>query len=241
VAEFDQYGPAYDDRISRAVRLSGQEHDFFLQVKAEVLAELLGRSSRQRDLRVLDVGCGNGRLHRFLLSATPSIKLTGIEVAAAFVEPAREANPDVQYDVYDGRRLPYEDATFDAAFTVCVLHHVSPAQWPDFVAELRRVVRPGGLVAVFEHNPLNPVTTYIVRTCPIDRDAVLLPAGQLDALLRGAGLRATRHEFILFTPFKSPIFRRLDRLMSWLPLGAQYVSSARVPQDGPTGSGRQAR
>lgn len=231
MAEFDQYGSAYDDRISRAVKLSGQEHDFFLQVKAEVLAELLGQPSHECDVRVLDVGCGNGRLHGFLLSAAPSIKLTGIEVAAGFVEPAREANPDVRYDLYDGRRLPYEDATFDAAFTVCVLHHVSPARWPDFVTELRRVVRPGGLVAVFEHNPLNPVTTYIVRTCPIDRDAVLLRAARLDALLRGAGLCATRHEFILFTPFKSPIFRRLDRLMSWLPLGAQYVSSARVPHD----------
>ena len=231
MAEFDQYGSTYDPQISRAVRLSGQEHDFFLQVKAEVLAELLARRFGDRDLRVLDVGCGNGGLHRFLLSAAPGIRLTGIEVAAGFVDAARTANPTVRYELYDGQGLPYRDATFDAAVTVCVLHHVPPAQWPAFVAELRRVVRPGGTVAVFEHNPLNPVTAHIVRTCPIDRDAVLLSAPRVDRLLRDAGLPDARHEFILFTPFKSPAFRRLDRLISWLPLGAQYVSSASVPPD----------
>ena len=231
MAEFDRYGPTYDKQISRAVGLSGQEHDFFLQVKAEVLAELLARRFGDRDLRVLDIGCGNGGLHRFLLSAAPAVRLTGIEVAAGFVETARTANPTVQYDLYDGQALPYRDAAFDAAFTVCVLHHVPPARWPAFVAELRRVVRPGGMVAVFEHNPLNPVTAHIVRTCPIDRDAVLLSAPRVDRLLRDAGLPDARHEFILFTPFKGPTLRRFDRLLSWLPLGAQYVSSAPVPLD----------
>ena len=229
--EFDRYGATYDDQISRAVRLSGQEHDFFLQVKAEVLAELLGRPDRDDHLRIVDVGCGNGRLHRFLLKSARSLELTGIDVAAGLVDTARKANPNASYDLYDGRHLPYPDGTFDAAFTVCVLHHVPPPQWPDFVAELRRVVRPGGLVAVFEHNPLNPVTAHIVRTCPIDRDAVLLRPARLDALLRRAGLRGGRHEFILFTPFRAPIFRQLDRLLRWLPLGAQYVASARVPAD----------
>lgn len=231
MAEFDRYGSTYDKEISRAVSLSGQEHDFFLQVKAEVLAELLARRFGDRDLQVLDVGCGNGGLHPFLLSSAPAIRLTGIEVAAGFVDAARTANPTVRYELYDGRRLPYRDAAFDAAFTVCVLHHIPPARWPAFVAELRRVVRPGGMVAVFEHNPLNPLTAYIVRTCPIDRDAVLLSAPRVDRLLRDAGLVDAGHEFILFTPFKNPAFRRFDRLISWLPLGAQYVSFAPVPPD----------
>jgi len=229
VAEFDQHRTTYENRIGHALRLSGQEHDFFLKVKADILAELLPCPA-ERALRVLDVGCGNGGLHRFLLGNAPTIRLTGVEVAADFVAGARDANPGVEYDVYDGRRLPYDDAGFDAAFAVCVLHHVPPPQWPGFAAELRRVVRPGGLVAVFEHNPLNPVTLYIVKTCPIDRGAVLLRAPQLDALLRGAGLCEGRHEFILFTPFKSPGFRRFDRLVRCLPLGAQYVSFARVPE-----------
>jgi SAM-dependent methyltransferase len=228
--KFDEYRCSYDADINQAIAFSGQEHDFFLQAKAEVLIELLRSHVPAVQLDVLDIGCGNGGLHRFLDSAGLTLNLTGIEVAPQFVEVARQHNRGVAYDVYDGRRLPYDAGRFDAAFTVCVMHHVPPAQWLEFVTEMRRVVRPGGLVAIFEHNPYNPVTAHIVRTCPIDRDAVLLKPTRLTAIMREAGLEAAAREFILFTPFGNPLFRRLDRLMSWLPLGAQYVAFAQVPK-----------
>ena len=132
VAEFDQYGSTYDREISRAVSLSGQEHDFFLQVKAEVLAELLSRRFGDRDLRVLDVGCGNGGLHRFSAVGRPCDQVDRDRGCRRFCRsrPRCRQNPTVQYDLYDGQGLPYRDGAFDAAFTVCVLHHVPPARWP---------------------------------------------------------------------------------------------------------------
>jgi hypothetical protein len=56
------------------------------------------------------------------------------------------------------------------------------------IAEMARVTRPGGMVAIIEHNPLNPVTRHIVSRCPFDRDAVLLRCGTGARLLAGAGL-----------------------------------------------------
>jgi SAM-dependent methyltransferase len=134
----------------------------------------------------------------------------------------------VTYDTYEGGRLPYEDASFDAVFTICVMHHVPSEDWPRFLAEMRRVVRPGGLVLVFEHNPLNPLTRRLVRNCAVDENAVLLKPALLDGLMRDAGIEAVRLEFIIFTPFASAVFRRLDRVMSPVPLGAQYVAYGRV-------------
>ena len=55
--------------------------------------------------------------------------------------------------------------------------------------EMRRVVRPGGLVCVIEHNPLNPLTRLAVARCEFDRDTVLLGAGKARKLMAAGGLR----------------------------------------------------
>ena len=70
-------------------------------------------------------------------------------IASGGLTQAADRNPGVSYRPYDGRRLPYEDGQFDAAVTICVMHHVPPAQWPAFAAEMKRVVRRGGLAVVF--------------------------------------------------------------------------------------------
>ncbi len=230
MSEFDEYRHRYEDEINNAIAFGGKTHDFYTQVKAALLVELLEAKVKEpRPLNILDIGCGNGSIHPFLKSSALPVKVTGVEVAAQFLAMARRTNPDVDYDVYDGHRLPYQSGQFDAAFTICVMHHVPPDQWPAFLDEMRRVVRPGGVVFVFEHNPLNPLTSHIVRTCPLDKNAVLLSAAKLGNLMQAAGLEGVSHEFMLFTPFERPLFRRFDRLMRWLPFGAQYVSFGRVP------------
>ena len=75
-----------------------------------------------------------------------------MDTAEEAVARAAQANPAVRYHAYGGARLPYTDGRFDFAFAICVAHHVPPPQRASFVAELGRVVRPGGLVALFEHN-----------------------------------------------------------------------------------------
>ena len=151
-----------------------------------------------------------------------SKQTTGIDVAASVVEHAEKAHSGNYYLTYDGHRIPFDDNSFDVAFTICVMHHVPPPQWADFLAEMRRVDRPGGIAVVFEHNPHNPVTRRIVNTCPFDENAVLLKPGHLRSLVQSAGLNNIEKKFIIFTPFEAPTFKRFDRAIGWLPLGAQY-------------------
>lgn len=230
MSEFDAYRRYYENDINKAIAFSGKSHDFFTKVKADALLELLENLPRRGStLDVLDVGCGHGAIHPFMQGSARPIRLTGIDVAGQVIEMAKENNPGIDYLAYDGKRIPFDDAKFDAAFTICVMHHVPPPQWPSFLSEMRRVVKPGGLIAIAEHNPLNPLTSWIVRTCPLDKNAVLLWPGRLQALMKSGGFEGIERRFILFTPIEQKFFSNLDRALSWLPLGAQYIAVGRVP------------
>lgn len=228
--EFDRVAGSYQEELNSSLKLSGQSHDFFVQDKIRHLKRLLHpQGSADRSLKVLDVGCGVGLGHERVCDFVHS--LHGVDVSQESIRVARETHKNVHYQAYEGDRLPFEAEEFDAAFTICVMHHVPPPQWPNFLQEIRRVLKPGGQLIVIEHNPFNPATQWIVRNTELDRDAVLLNPFGLKRRLTSSGLEWTQTHFTLFTPFPQPFFRWLDRKLWWLPLGAQYVTQARKPTE----------
>lgn len=239
--EFDLYRDGYNESINKAIAFSGQTQAFYTEVKARYLLELFGRIQQRKragmvtgsngagPLEVLDVGCGQGLVHPFLRSIETSLRLTGVDVAGEVIDEARRTHPFVHYDIYEGKRLPYAEESFDAAFAIAVMHHVPPKDWAAFVSEMRRVVRKGGYISVIEHNPNNPLTQWVVNNCRFDDNAVLLRSGRLARLLRNAGLVDIERRYILFTPFGGTFFRTLEDKLYWVPLGAQYCMAARVP------------
>jgi hypothetical protein len=89
------------------------------------------------------------------------------------------------------------------------------------------VTRSGGLVAIFEHNPWNPLTRRAVAGCEFDEDVVLLTRREGGRLLRGSGLAAVEGSYILFFTRESTLLSRIERRLARIPLGAQYVVSGR--------------
>lgn len=225
---FDDYGKSYSETVNEAISFSGFSIDFFTRVKASYLVDIAtSHFGRTDSLKLLDIGCGVGNFHPLL---RPSVgALTGVDISPNSVEVAKVANPQVAYDVYDGARLPYADETFDAAYTICVMHHVPPQHWPQFVSEMKRVVRRGGLAIVFEHNPRNPLTMRIVNRCPFDEDAVLLTPETTCELFRKEGFTGIQHRSILTIPAANKLLRRVDQIAGRLPLGAQYYMAATRP------------
>ena len=112
-------------------------------------------------------------------------------------------------------------------FAICVVHHVPTGQRTRFAQELQRVVRPGGVVAIFEHNPVNPLTRVAVSRCEFDADAVLLGRRRVASLLRDAGLRIVERRYLLFFPFERRWTRPAERGLAQLPLGAQHYAVAK--------------
>ncbi len=226
-AEFDTYGGNYDEKVNAAIGFSGLKVDFFVRAKVVYLCEALAEDLGDlRGADILDVGCGIGNYHPHLPESLGSI--SAVDVSSSCIDVARARNPGVAYQTYDGRRLPYRDASFDAAYTICVMHHVPPDNWESFTREMRRVVRPGGLTAIFEHNPFNPLTRRAVSTCEFDANAVLLPARSTRLLLRDAGFRDVRSRHILTLPAAGGLLHKVDRLFSRVPLGAQYYAVGRA-------------
>jgi SAM-dependent methyltransferase len=217
-AEFDRFDQTYEAELDDAISFAGREHDFYVEAKARRLLELARRHVGDRPIRVLDVGCGVGLTDRHLLPHVES--LAGVDVSAGMIERARTANPEADYRVYDGARVPFDDAAFDVSFAACVLHHVDLPDRRPLVEEMGRVTRRDGIVAVFEHNPLNPLTRRVVRNCAFDEGVVLIGETELVRLFRAAGLEVADREYLLFFPWRADA---LERRLTRLPLGAQYV------------------
>ena len=103
--------------------------------------------------RILDVGCGTGSLTFALARAADLSEIAAIDYSPVFVEEATRRNTDPRIKVRqaDACALPFEGGTFDRALALLVLHFVPQAD--KAVAEMRRVVRSGGVVAaaVWDH------------------------------------------------------------------------------------------
>jgi SAM-dependent methyltransferase len=155
--------------------------------------------------------------------ARPGVgELHGIDTSERSVREAARTVPAARFQHFAGDRIPHGDAAFDLVFAACVLHHVPPPRRAAFIGEMARVTRPGGLVAVIEHNALNPATRYMVSRCAFDGDAMLLGPATGARLLAGAGLEPGGHAYIAFSPWRSAFVERVEQRLGWLPTGAQY-------------------
>jgi SAM-dependent methyltransferase len=220
--------PRYLEEVNRSIGFAGLTVDFFTHGKAVHLARLTSnRFSEASASSWLDIGCGQGSMHRYLRGSAG--QLQGVDVSAEALHAAAAANPWASYTHYDGNDLPFADCCFDVVFTSCVLHHVAPPRRPHFLSEAYRVLRPGGLMVVFEHNPLNPLTRLAVLRCEFDRDAVLLMRRETVRLVSDAGFEAVGGKYIFFLPLASPWARAIDDKLGFLALGAQYLVSGARP------------
>jgi SAM-dependent methyltransferase len=94
--------------------------------------------------RVLDAGCGHGDL--CAAAAARGARTVGVDLAEGMVRAAQAAHPELEFRVADAEDLPFADASFDAALAAFLVNHLPHPERG--ARELRRVVAPGGRVAV---------------------------------------------------------------------------------------------
>lgn len=113
--------------------------------------------------RVLDVGCGNGRLVKLFDNHT--VSYTGIDASVGQVAWARKNHPAGRFMVGDTLHLPFPDGQFDAVFMIAVLHHIpSRALRKRALEEARRVLKPGGVFIMTNWDRYNlRYAGYLIR------------------------------------------------------------------------------
>lgn len=94
--------------------------------------------------RVLDAGCGSGRMLTHLGTVRPDVDRVGVDISPAMVAEARRAAPLAELHVGRIDALPFADASLDAVIAWYSIIHTPPQHLPTFFAEVRRVMRDGG-------------------------------------------------------------------------------------------------
>jgi ubiquinone/menaquinone biosynthesis C-methylase UbiE len=95
-----------------------------------------------RDIRVLDIGCGNGALLNALSDRIA--EGTGVDESAAILEQARKRNTgksNLNFEKITGPVLPFEDASFDVVISLMSFRYLD---WDPLLSEIKRVTKPGG-------------------------------------------------------------------------------------------------
>ncbi|WP_158883194.1 class I SAM-dependent methyltransferase [Rhodanobacter sp. L36] len=222
--EFDKYAEEYTDLHQASIRASGEDPAFFAAYKTRYMAAWLGDAVRSKPLSVLDFGCGVGNTITHLREAFPSASLNGVDLSGESIRLATESHAlEAEFRIIDNTNIPHENESFDVVMAACVFHHIPPAEREHSINEIRRVLKPGGHVFVFEHNMLNPLTLKTVRDCPFDEDAILLPRSELLGLVRRGNFNDVSSRYIVFFPRMLSVLRRAEPWMGWIPFGAQYV------------------
>ena len=221
-AEFDDVATNYQTLHQNNIALSGESPEYFSRYKIRILLADCVRYKLIPHV-ILDFGSGIGSSVPHFKSSFSEADLVCIDISQRSLDLGEARFPGVARSVkLEGSFLPFEAHSFDVVFSACVFHHIPHEQHVDWLSELYRVTRPGGLLSVFEHNPFNPLTQHAVNTCPFDANARLIRAGQLRERCLAAGWSRLRVRFHVFLPRMMAILRPAERWLTRVPLGAQY-------------------
>lgn len=146
-SEYDGFADAYSSENESSLFNAYYERPEMLRLAGEV-------SGR----RILDAGCGSGPLSAAL--GTKGALVTGFDVSAAMVDLARQRlGADADLHVADlAAPLPFNDAEFDDVVASLVLHYLE--DWAGPLAELRRVLKPGGRLILSVNHPAAYAIVY---------------------------------------------------------------------------------
>ena len=219
-AEFDFLADQYHSQHKENIAISGEEPEYFSEFKVADFAEYF--INKEYPKTILDFGSGIGNSIPFFRKYFPNSTLYCADVSARSIEISNSRFPGNQIYLQIGERVPIADQSFDAIFTACVFHHIPHDEHPKWLSELRRILRPNGVMVVYEHNPLNPLTVHAVNTCPIDLNAKLIRAGVMKQYLTQSGWQNASIEYKLFFPGSLRLLRPFEKYLRKFFLGAQW-------------------
>lgn len=131
---------------------------FFLGRQARLLAEFADRAGVREGEDALDIGCGPGRLVRVLGQRVGERgSVTGVDPSAEAIEHNSRRDPSHRYLRSTAQQLMLPDAAFDVVTCTFVMHHIPERHREEALAEMWRVLRPGGRLLLADAHPSDRV------------------------------------------------------------------------------------
>lgn len=184
-------------------------------------------------LTCLDDGCGTGETTAHFAGRFG--RLVGVDYSTGMLARAAERSPGALWAACASEALSFTSASFDAVALFNMIHHIDDeGKLLQTLSETRRIMRPGGTLAIYDMNPFNPLTRRVVETNEIDAAVHLdgwkrrlLPTTffprEIIAVLEQGGWNVLRLDYLCFFPKALSLLLPVERAIAWLPLGGLYA------------------
>jgi SAM-dependent methyltransferase len=223
--EFDKFARGYEALFKPWLKIAGASREYFARSRVMWLAYLLAQH-KIVPRRVMDFGCGTGMSLPLLVDILDAEQVIGLDTSEESLAVARESVGSRSLQLATPTKyLPQQD--LDLVFCNGVFHHIPVAERPAAVDYVYRCLRPGGMFAMWENNPWNPIHSFAMKHAEIDKNAIPLSPPESRRLVASGRFSVIRIDYLFFFP---RYFSWLDPLEKWLikvPLGAQYQVLAR--------------
>ena len=188
--------------------------------KGEAQAALIRESAPEGAFHLIDVGCGSGRL-AYALRGETQIAYSGFDIMPELVAHAEKVceRPDWRFETISALAVPVPDASADLIAFMSVFTHLKRREIETYLAEARRVFKPGGRILASYLDPHEPKHTKPFLAPPLQRIARLL----------GKDVMLTRTARAELTQWMEAAGLRVERAVVEGPIG-QHVLIARKPE-----------
>ena len=229
-AGFDRFADEYEAYCDRGLALAGESKEHFARERLAWLSKWLAAHCAGAPGQIIDFGCGIGDVTTLIAARFPSAVVTGLDISRGCVKRARRerSRPGVRFEPVDDYASSDREPA-DLLHCNGVIHHVPPPDRPAVVAKMVSLVRPGGFICLFENNPWNPGTHWVMRRIPFDRDAKMITPAHARRLLRRCGAEVRETAFLFFFPRALRALRVIEPFLLHVPCGAQYGVICEIP------------
>lgn len=179
-AIFDRWAETYGHEDARSGPLAGYE---------ESILEAAAMLAIEKDASILDVGIGTGAFAG--LFAARGARICGIDISEKMMEQCHAAHPHFALSAGSFTSIPYPALHFDAVVSSFSFHHVPQEAWDEALAEIARVLKPGGRFCLLDIMFLSTAAVLNARAALDDEEDYPL-VGDLDGHLRTTGFSCIR-------------------------------------------------
>jgi SAM-dependent methyltransferase len=169
-AQYDEIADSYAEKIAN---------------KDSKLVLKLFKKYVKPDSRVLDAGCAAGRDTNILFQNGYTV--TGIDLSTKLLAIAKRNYPSLPFFKRDVRSTQFDDASFDAVWSLAVLHHLDTDDIKKTLSETKRILKPNGYVLISVKSGEGTIKTHDEHFLNQEREFHLISENKLDNLLTEAG------------------------------------------------------